>query len=100
MNGQFFARLVFPCSSRVDSPLPVAFSTMMLTLAIIGGYTAVKGIDALLYIPHHFPQLVSAALAMSFFQACFVYAQSYAGEQMLAEGGNSSNPLYNVRSPL
>lgn len=69
---------------------------MMLTLAIIGGYTAVKGIDALLYIPHHFPQLISAALAMSFFQACFVYAQSYVGEQMLAVGGNSSNPLYNV----
>ncbi|GAA6023015.1 hypothetical protein JCM11491_000357 [Sporobolomyces phaffii] len=72
-----------------------AFSTMMLTLAIIGGYTAVRGIDALLYIPHHFPQLVSAALAMSVVQACFVHAQSYVGEQMLAEGGNSSNSLYN-----
>ncbi|GAA6064079.1 hypothetical protein JCM10212_002721 [Sporobolomyces blumeae] len=74
-----------------------AFSTMMLTLAIIAGWTVVRGPDALLYIPHHFPQLISAALAMSFAQACFVYAQSYVGEQMLAIGGNSSNPLYNVR---
>jgi len=69
---------------------------MMLSLAIIGGWTATQGIDALLYIPHHFPQLITAALAMSIFQAFFVYAQSFKKDEMLAIGGNSSNPLYNV----
>lgn len=89
----------FPSESDlIPTPGRTAFSTMMVSLLIIIGWTATQGIDALLYIPHHFPQLISAALAMSLFQACFVYAQSYMGEQMLATGGNSSNPLYNVLS--
>lgn len=44
-----------------------AFPTMVLTFALIGGWTYKFGPDALLYIPYHWPQLISAALAWSTF---------------------------------
>ncbi|GAA5858787.1 hypothetical protein JCM1840_006556 [Sporobolomyces johnsonii] len=72
-----------------------AFATMMLTLALLGLWTYKRGLGLLLYIPHHWPQLISAALAMSYTQAMFVFFQSYMGEQMLALGGNTSNAFYN-----
>ncbi|GAA5966699.1 hypothetical protein JCM21900_002851 [Sporobolomyces salmonicolor] len=72
-----------------------AFATMMLTLALLGLWTYKRGLGLLLYIPHHWPQLISAALVMSYVQAMFVFFQSYIGEQMLALGGNTSNAFYN-----
>ncbi|BGP25806.1 erg24, C-14 sterol reductase [Rhodotorula toruloides] len=80
-----------------------AFSTMMVTLFGIAAWTYKFGPSALLYIPNHWAQLISAALAWSAFLATFVYYQSYIGEQMLALGGNTPNPFYNAslafRSP-
>jgi delta14-sterol reductase len=95
---------------------------MMVTLGCIAAWTYKFGPGALLYIPNHWPQLISAALAWSAFlvrslplrashdstdpavlQATFVYYQSYIGTQMLALGGNTPNPFYNAslvfRSP-
>ncbi|GAA5846340.1 hypothetical protein JCM9279_001332 [Rhodotorula babjevae] len=72
-----------------------AFSTMILTLAMIGAWTFKFGPGALLYVPHHWAQLVSAAFAWSTFLATFVFFQSYMGEQMLALGGNTDNAFYN-----
>jgi len=40
---------------------------MILTLAMIGAWTYKFGIGALLYVPHHWAQLVSAAFAWSTF---------------------------------
>jgi delta14-sterol reductase len=90
-----------------------------LTLFIIALWTYKNGPGALLFIPHHWPQLISAALVMSWLQvrlpsslltsctdsllrmqAWFVFFQSYIGDQLLALGGNSRVPLYNVRSFL
>lgn len=92
---------------------------MVVSLAMIGAWTFKFGPGALLYIPHHWPQLVSAAAVWSTFlvrprpatslrrqtellthmahgQATFVFFQSYIGEQMLALGGNTSNAFYNA----
>lgn len=40
---------------------------MLLTFFLIGAWTYKHGPDALLYIPYHWPQLISAALAWSTF---------------------------------
>ncbi|GAA5999602.1 delta(14)-sterol reductase [Rhodotorula paludigena] len=79
-----------------------AFATLVVTMAAIAGWTAVYGIDALLYIPHHWAQLVTATTLFSFALAFFVYGQSIVPElfpkafepPMLALGGNTGNRLY------
>ncbi|GAA6028845.1 hypothetical protein JCM8097_007425 [Rhodosporidiobolus ruineniae] len=76
------------------------FATLVFTLAALAGWTYLTGLDLLLYIPHHWAQLIGAALAMAFFQAWFVYLQSFTGNQLLALGGNTQNGFFNVRFPL
>ncbi|BGP41393.1 erg24, C-14 sterol reductase [Rhodotorula kratochvilovae] len=44
-----------------------AFATAVLTFALLGAWTYKFGPGALLYIPHHWPQLISAALVWSTF---------------------------------
>ncbi|GEM08767.1 C-14 sterol reductase [Rhodotorula toruloides] len=84
MNGESPSSLLSPIIVRLPATSPF-------------------GPSALLYIPNHWAQLISAALAWSAFLATFVYYQSYIGEQMLALGGNTPNPFYNAslafRSP-
>ncbi|KAM0753211.1 ERG4/ERG24 ergosterol biosynthesis protein [Meredithblackwellia eburnea MCA 4105] len=72
-----------------------AFATLLASLLVVASGTYILGLGPLLYISEHWSQLISASLVMSFAQACFVYAQSYKPNTMLALGGNASNPFYN-----
>ncbi|GAA5825051.1 hypothetical protein JCM11251_006077 [Rhodosporidiobolus azoricus] len=71
------------------------FATMMLTFAVIALWTWKRGPAALLYVPDHWPQLISAVIVFSYVQAWFVFFQSYVPGEMLALGGNTRNPFYN-----
>lgn len=67
MNGTLHLPTAPANQARTDAFYAAAFSTMMLTFALIGAWTYKFGPDALLYIPYHWPQLISAALAWSTF---------------------------------
>jgi len=73
-----------------------ACATLVASVAAVGAVTWVKGPGALLYITDHWAELITAALAMSFAQACAVHAMSFQKGTMLAVGGNSTNGFYNV----
>lgn len=70
---------------------------MILTLGITAGVLAQPGgIAAFAWLYDHFVPLVSASLAMSTFQAVFVYTWSYFSGELLALQGNTGIFLYDV----
>ncbi|KAI5481885.1 C-14 sterol reductase [Pseudohyphozyma bogoriensis] len=72
-----------------------ACATFFASFAVVAALSYVYGLGPLLYVTDHWAELITASLAMSFVQACFVYVQSYEKDMMLALGGNTKNPVYN-----
>jgi delta14-sterol reductase len=48
---------------------------------------------------NNYIQLQTAALVFSFLLACYVYTASFFTGELLAEHGNTGNPLYDVCAP-
>jgi Delta14-sterol reductase len=65
-----------------------------MALGIAGGIIFRFGASAFTFLYDHWVGFITASLAMSLAQACYVYALSFAGGKMLALGGNSGNVLY------
>ena len=64
------------------------------------GYIYRFGPQSFTFIYEHWVGLITASLAMSFAQALYCYVASYVGNKLLALGGNSGNPIYDVREQL
>ena len=77
----------------------VAFSTALLTFGVVAGVIYRYGPQPLTFIYEHWVGLTTASLAMSVFQALYCYSSSYVGDKLLALGGNTGNPIYDVRLP-
>lgn len=69
----------------------------------MGGVTGViyrYGPQALTFIYERWVGFITASLAMSVFQGIMVYLFSFRSGALLALGGNSGNPIYDVRAPF
>ncbi|KAH7103387.1 ERG4/ERG24 ergosterol biosynthesis protein [Auriculariales sp. MPI-PUGE-AT-0066] len=71
-----------------------AFSTLLLTAGLTAGYIFRYGPGSFTFLYEKFVGLTTAALAMSIFQALFVYARSFRPGVLLALGGNTGNFIY------
>lgn len=69
-------------------------------MGITAGWIIRFGPQSFTFIYEKWVGLLTASLVMSVFQATYVYAMSYYGEKILALGGNSGNPIYDVRAIL
>jgi delta14-sterol reductase len=74
----------------------IAFATLLLALGLTGGFIFRFGAGAFTFIYDRWLGFVTASLVMSVFQAFAVYAFSFQKDKVLALGGNSGNPLFDV----
>lgn len=82
----------------------IEFGTLMpglqtMTLALgctVGFLLHSGGVERFSWVYDNWVPLLSAALAMSFIQATWVYAYSFFSGELLALGGNSGNVVYDV----
>lgn len=70
--------------------------TGLLTLGITAAWIARFGYQSFTFIYERWVGLTTAALAMSVLQGLLVYGLSFQGDKLLALGGNSGNPIYDV----
>lgn len=75
----------------------VAFSTALLTFGVVAGVIYRYGPQPLTFIYEHWVGLVTASIVMSVVQALWCYLSSFRQGALLALGGNSGNPIYDVR---
>ena len=76
-----------------------AFSTFLLTMGITAGWITRFGPQSFTFIYEHWVGLITASVAMSGFQSLYCYISSFFGNKLLALGGNTGNPIYDVRWP-
>ena len=74
-----------------------AFSTMLLALGLTAGLIYRDGPQPLTFIYEKWVGLVTASILMSVVQGVGCYIASYRPGALLALGGNSGNPIYDVR---
>ena len=88
-----------------SSPIPtiagnanqkVAFPTFLLSLGITSGIISCYGPQSFTFIYDKWTGFLTAALLMSVVQATWCYISSFFGHQLLALGGNTGNPIYDV----
>ena len=53
---------------------------------------------SLTFIYEHPLGLITASLGMAIFQGLYCYISSFFGDKLLALGGNTGNPIYDVRN--
>lgn len=95
INGAYF---VASCAGNLAHPGHTAFSTFLLTLGLTAGYIWQYGPQSFTFIYEKWIGLTTAALLMSIVQGLACYAASFRSGALLALGGNSGNPIYDVRS--
>lgn len=69
---------------------------MLLVLGLVIGTIYREGPQPLTFIYEHWTGLITASLLMSVVQGIAVYAASFRPRALLALGGNSGNPIYDV----
>jgi len=74
----------------------VAFSTFLLALGMVSGYIVRNGPESFTFIYDKWVGFVTAAFVNALVQAFYVYAMSFRPGKLLALGGNSGNPIYDV----
>lgn len=75
----------------------VAFSTSLLALGLATGYIMRFGVQSFTFFYEHWVGFVTAALLNSVLQGLLWYGLSFSQGKLLALGGNSGNPIYDVR---
>lgn len=70
---------------------------MLLVLGLVIGTIYREGPQPLTFIYEHWAGLITASILMSVVQGIAVYAASFRPGALLALGGNSGNPIYDVR---
>lgn len=81
-------------------PFRAAFSTFLLALGITTGYIIRCGPESFTFLYDKWLGFLTASLIMSVVQGVAVYAGSFKAGALLALGGNSGNPIYDVRFVL
>ncbi len=76
----------------------VAFSTALLTFGVVAGVIYRYGPEPLTFIYDHWLGLVTASILMAVVQGLGCYLASFRKGALLALGGNSGNPIYDVRA--
>lgn len=79
---------------------PTAFSTFLLTLGITFGLIFRFGPQSFTFIHDRWLGFVTASFIMSVVQSLYCYGTSFGSGKLLALGGNSGNPIYDVRELL
>ena len=74
-----------------------AFSTFLLTMGLTTGWIMRFGPQSFTFLYEHWVGLITASVLMSVFQGLYCYVSSFFGNKLLALGGNSGNPIYDVR---
>lgn len=85
----------FPLT-RHDRRESSAFSTFLLSLGITSGITIRYGPQSFTFIYDKWTGPLTAAFLMTMAQATGCYIYSFFGDQLLALGGNTGNPIYDV----
>lgn len=75
----------------------VAFTTFLLTMGALTGVIYRFGPESFTFIYERWIGFVTASIAMSVFQGVLCYLFSFRKGALLALGGNSGNPIYDVR---
>lgn len=73
---------------------------MLLALGITFGQIYRSGPESFTFLYDKWVNFVTASLLMSFVQAVGLYAASFRSGALLALGGNSGNPIYDVRASV
>jgi hypothetical protein len=76
----------------------LAFSTFLLALGVTAGMIYRYGPESFTFLYEKWVGFVTAALLMSIFQGIACYAASFMPGKLLALGGNTGNPIYDVSS--
>lgn len=74
-----------------------AFSTFLLALGLAFGIILRFGPESFTFFYDRWVGFVTASVLTSVIQAAGCYYASYQGERLLALGGNTGNPIYDVR---
>jgi hypothetical protein len=77
-----------------------AFSTFLLALGIASGIIFNFGPQSFTILYEKWVGFLTASILMATVQAVYCYAFSFRSGALLALGGNSGNPIYDVCSPL
>jgi Delta14-sterol reductase len=67
-----------------------------LAIGVASGIIFRFGASAFTFFYDRWVGFITASLLMSIVQACYVYAASFRNGKLLALGGNSGNPLFDV----
>jgi hypothetical protein len=80
-----------------QSDVILAFSTFLLALGLTAGTIYRYGPESFTFFYEKFVGFITASLIMSVVQGVACYAASFRPGALLALGGNSGNPIYDVR---
>lgn len=75
-----------------------AFSTFLLSLGLTFGVIFRFGPQAFTFIYDRWTGFVTASLLMAVVQGLYCYVTSFGKGKLLALGGNTGNPIYDVRT--
>lgn len=90
-------RLFFKNSHKKSShTTAAAFTTFLLALGLVVGTVTRYGPQSFTFLYEKFVGFITASLIMSIVQGAACYASSFRPGALLALGGNSGNPIYDV----
>ncbi len=75
----------------------LGFSTLLLTLGLVGGLVWTQGPGSFTYIYNHWIGIISGSLCMAIIQATYCHLSSFRPGALLTHGGNTGNHVYDVR---
>lgn len=78
----------------------IGFSTLLLALGITFGIIWRFGASSFTFIYDRWVGFCTAALLMAIAQAVYCYASSFRQGTLLALGGNTGNPIYDVSAHI
>ena len=93
INGTYF--YCIPALDVSELYIP-AFTTFLLTMGAVTGVIYRFGPQAFTFIYERWVGFITASIAMSVFQGIMCYIFSFRSSALLALGGNSGNPIYDV----
>ncbi len=88
--------LLFFLGTHGSDVIP-AFSTFLLALGLTSGVIYRYGPQSFTFFHYKFVGFITASIIMAVMQGVACYAASFRSGAILALGGNTGNPIYDVR---
>lgn len=79
-----------------DDELQIALSALQSLFLITVMALRGQGLSIFVWIKVHFADMALFSIIFSFIVSFFVYFRSFIGNKLLALGGNTGNPIYDV----